>query len=123
MAQLNHDGIADDLPPAEVEGDPKGDLLVVGWGGTYGAIRTAVERRRAAGKSVSHLHLTYLNPFQKNLGEILYNFKQVLIPELNLGQLSKLLRAKYLIPAVSLNKMQGLPFQAAEIEKKIDELI
>ncbi|HLF14256.1 MAG TPA: 2-oxoacid:acceptor oxidoreductase subunit alpha [Bacteroidota bacterium] len=123
MRQAKIDGIAEDLPPAVVEGDRKGDLVVVGWGGSYGAIRTAVESRRAAGKSVSHLHLTYLNPFQKNLGEILYSFKQVLVPELNLGQLSKILRSKFLVPAISLNKIQGLPFQAAEIEKKIDELL
>ncbi len=123
MRQAKIDGIANELPPATVEGDPKGDLLVVGWGGTYGAIRTAVESRRAAGKSVSHLHLKYLNPFQNNIGEILYNFKQVLVPELNLGQLSKILRSKYLVPAVSLNKIQGLPFRADEIENKIDELL
>jgi len=123
MRQSKVDRIADDLPPAVVEGDPKGDLLVVGWGGTYGAIRTAVEAKRKEGKSVSHLHLKYLNPFQKNLGEVLYNFKQVLVPELNMGQLSKLLRMKFLIPAISLTKIQGLPFRSNEIEKKIDELL
>lgn len=123
LRQSKVDRIAEDIPPAVVEGPTTGDLLVVGWGGTYGAIRTAVEAKRQQGKSVSHLHLKYLNPFQKNLGEILYNFKTVLVPELNLGQLAKLLRAKYLIPAVSLNKVQGLPFKASEIESKIDELI
>ena len=123
LRQAKIDGIADHIPPAKVEGDEKGDLLVVGWGGTYGAIRSAVETKRREGKSVSHLHLTYLNPFQKNLGEILYNFKQILVPELNLGQLSKLLRAKFLVPAVSLNKVQGLPFKTIEIENKIDELL
>jgi 2-oxoglutarate ferredoxin oxidoreductase subunit alpha len=123
MRQSKVDGIADDLPPATVDGDPTGDLLVVGWGGTYGAIRTAVEAARARGKSVSHLHLKYLNPFQKNVGEILYNYKQVLVPELNLGQLSKILRNRFLVPAVSLNKIQGLPFRSSEIEKKIDELL
>jgi 2-oxoglutarate ferredoxin oxidoreductase subunit alpha len=123
MRQSKIDGIAVDLPPAVVDGDPKGDLLVVGWGGTYGAIRTAVERRRAAGRSVSHLHLKYLNPFQPNLGEILYNFKQILVPELNMGQLTKILRSKFLVPAISLNKIQGLPFHASEIEAKIDELL
>ncbi|MDE3057249.1 MAG: 2-oxoacid:acceptor oxidoreductase subunit alpha [Bacteroidota bacterium] len=115
--------IANDIPPAQVEGDEKGDLLVVGWGGTYGAIRTAVEQKRAEGKSVSHLHLHYLNPLQKNVGEILYNFKHVLVAEINLGQLIKVLRAKYLVPAVGLNKIQGLPFKASEIEKKIDEVL
>jgi 2-oxoglutarate ferredoxin oxidoreductase subunit alpha len=82
-----------------------------------------VEAKRREGKSVSHLHLKYINPFQRNVGEILYNFKNVLVPELNLGQLSRLLRAKYLIPALSLNKVQGLPFMASEIEDKIDEII
>ncbi|MBI1805140.1 MAG: 2-oxoacid:acceptor oxidoreductase subunit alpha [Ignavibacteriae bacterium] len=123
MRQAKVDHIADDLPPATTEGDEKGDLLVVGWGGTYGAIRTAVENKRREGKSVSHLHLKYVNPFQKNVGEILYNFKNILVPELNLGQLSKLIRAKYLVPAVTLNKVQGLPFKAVEIEDKIDEIL
>jgi 2-oxoglutarate ferredoxin oxidoreductase subunit alpha len=95
----------------------------VGWGGTYGAIRSAVEAKRAQGKSVSHLHIRYLNPLQKNLGEILYNFKHVLVPEINLGQLIKVLRAKYLVPAVGLNKVQGLPFKSSEIEEKIDEIL
>ncbi|HEY6191122.1 MAG TPA: 2-oxoacid:acceptor oxidoreductase subunit alpha [Bacteroidota bacterium] len=123
MRQAKVDRIADDIPDAVVEGDEKGDLLVVGWGGTYGAIRTAVEAKRREGKSVSHLHLRYVNPFQRNVGEILYNFKNILVPELNLGQLSRLLRAKYLIPALSLNKIQGLPFRASEIEEKIDEIL
>jgi 2-oxoglutarate ferredoxin oxidoreductase subunit alpha len=115
--------IANEIPPANVEGDQKGDVLVVGWGGTYGAIRSAVTRHRERGNSVSHLHLRYLNPLPKNLGEVLYNFKHVLVPELNLGQLIKVLRAKYLIPAAGLNKVQGLPFKAIEIEKKIDEIL
>lgn len=123
MRQAKIDRIADDIPPAAVEGPEKGDLLVIGWGGTYGAIRTAVETKRREGKSVSHLHLKYVNPFQNNLGEILYNFKTVLVPELNLGQLSKLLRAKYLVPAFSLHKVQGLPFMSSEIEARIDELL
>jgi 2-oxoglutarate ferredoxin oxidoreductase subunit alpha len=123
MRQAKVDRIAEDLPPAVVEGDEKGDLLVVGWGGTYGSIRSAVEAKRREGKSVSHLHLKYLNPFQKNIGEILYNFKNVLVPELNLGQLSKLLRSKYLVPVMTLNKVQGLPFKAMEIENKIDEIL
>ncbi len=123
MRQAKVDRIADDIPDAVVEGDIKGDLLVVGWGGTYGAIRTAVENKRREGKSVSHLHLKYINPFQKNVGEILYNFKNILVPELNLGQLSRVLRAKYLVPALSLSKIQGLPFKAIEIEEKIDEIL
>ncbi len=115
--------VANDIPPAKVEGDEKGDLLVVGWGGTYGAIRSAVEAKRAEGKSVSHLHLRYVNPLQKNVGEILYNFKHVLVPEINLGQLIKVLRSKYLVPAIGLNKVQGQPFKSSEIEEKIDEIL
>lgn len=117
------DRIADELPPAEVDGEPEGELLVVGWGSTYGAIRSAIGRVRERGKKVSHLHLRYLNPFPKNTGEILYKFKHVLVPEMNLGQLSKILRARYLVPTVSLNKVQGLPFKAVEIEQRIEEIL
>jgi len=115
--------IANDIPLAEVEGEPEGDLLVVGWGSTYGSIRSAVSRVRERGKKVSHLHLTHLNPFPKNTGEILYKFKNVLVPEMNLGQLSKVLRAKYLVPTINLNKIQGLPFKAVEIETRIEEIL
>ncbi|MEW6062255.1 MAG: 2-oxoacid:acceptor oxidoreductase subunit alpha [Bacteroidota bacterium] len=115
--------IANDIPLAKVEGDEKGDLLVVGWGGTYGTIKTAVERKRKEGKSVSHLHLKYIHPLQKNVGEILYNFKYVLVPEINLGQLIKILRHKFLVPAIGLNKVQGLPYRSIEIEEKIDEIL
>ncbi len=123
MRQAKVDGIADDIPLATVDGDTKGDLLILGWGGTYGAIRSAVESKRREGKSVSHLHLKYLYPFQKNVGEILYNFRNVLIPELNLGQLSKLIRAKYLVPTITMSKVQGQPFKSTEIEDKIDEIL
>ena len=115
--------IADDIPDAVVDGDKEGDLLIIGWGSTYGAITSAVERSRTKGKSVSYVHLRYINPFPKNLGEILYNFKKILVPELNKGQLLNVLRAKYLVPAIGYNKVQGLPFKAAELETKIDELL
>ncbi len=115
--------IADDIPDVEISGEREGDLLIVGWGSTYGSITSAVERSRAKGKSVSQIHLRHLNPFPKNLGEILYNFKKVLVPELNMGQLSTILRSKYLVPAISYNKVQGLPFKAEELENKIDELL
>ncbi len=115
--------IADDMPDVEISGEREGDLLIVGWGSTYGSITSAVERSRAKGKSVSQIHLRHLNPFPKNLGEILYNFKKVLVPELNMGQLSTILRSKYLVPAISYNKVQGLPFKAEELENKIDELL
>ena len=115
--------VANDIPLAEIDGDQQGDVLVVGWGSTYGAIRSAVQRHRLKGHSVSHLHLRYINPMQKNVGEILSRFKTILVPELNLGQLIKLLRSNYLVPAIGLNKIMGLPFQAEEIETKIDELL
>ncbi len=115
--------IADDIPDVEISGEREGDLLIVGWGSTYGSITSDVERSRAKGKSVSQIHLRHLNPFPKNLGEILYNFNKVLVPELNMGQLSTILRSKYLVPAISYNKVQGLPFKAEELENKIDELL
>jgi 2-oxoglutarate ferredoxin oxidoreductase subunit alpha len=115
--------IENDIPLAEIEGDQRGDVLVVGWGSTYGAIRTAVQRHRLKGHSVSHLHLRYISPMQKNVGAILSQFKIILVPELNLGQLIKILRSNYLVPAIGLNKIMGLPFQAEEIEMKIAELL
>lgn len=115
--------IANDIPPATVEGPEKGKLLVVGWGGTYGTLKTAVERKQKEGKSVSHVHLKYLNPLPKNIGEILYNFENVLVPEINMGQLIKILREKFLVPAIGLNKIQGLPFRSIEVEQKIDEVL
>lgn len=115
--------IANDIPLAKVEGDETGEILVVGWGGTYGTIKTAVEKKRKEGKSVSHLHLHYINPLPKNVGEILGKFKTILVPEINLGQLIKILREKFLVPAIGLNKVQGLPFRSIEIEEKIEELL
>ncbi|MBI1387077.1 MAG: 2-oxoacid:acceptor oxidoreductase subunit alpha [bacterium] len=123
LRQDKIDGIANDIPPLKVFGDESGDLLVLGWGGTYGSITTAVERARKAGKKVSQAHLRYLNPFPKNLGEVLSRFKKVLIPELNLGQLRTLIRAKYLIDAKGLNKVQGRPFQVAEVLEAIDKAL
>jgi 2-oxoglutarate/2-oxoacid ferredoxin oxidoreductase subunit alpha len=117
------ENIVDDIPEAEVLGDQKGNLLVVSWGGTFGSVHTAVDKKQKEGKSVSHLHLRYLNPIPKNVGEILSNFKQILVPEINLGQLIKILREKYLVNAVGFNFVRGLPLRSAEIEAKIDELI
>jgi 2-oxoglutarate ferredoxin oxidoreductase subunit alpha len=115
--------IAKDFPPTEIEGSKSGDLLVLGWGSTYGAIKTAVEHKQNEGKSVSRVHLRYLNPLPNDLGKILSNFKKVLIPELNLGQLLKIIRANYLVPAIGFSKVQGLPFFSSEIEEKIDQLL
>ena len=115
--------IVNDLPPLEVSGPATGDVLVLGWGGTYGAITTAAERARRRGLAVSSAHLRYLNPFPGNLEAVLRSFKKVLIPELNTGQLSLLIRGKFLIDAVPFNKIAGQPFKIAEIEGKIDEVL
>jgi len=115
--------IVNDIPPTQVFGEPEGALLLLSWGGTYGAVRTAVERKQEEGASVSHVHLRHLNPLPKDLGDILKKFDSVLIPELNLGQLLKVIRATYLIDAVGLNKVQGQPFHVFEIESKIDKLL
>jgi 2-oxoglutarate/2-oxoacid ferredoxin oxidoreductase subunit alpha len=108
--------IAREIPPTEVHGDPEGETLVVGWGSTYGAITVGVERARARGRRVGHVHLRWLNPLPEDLGEILSRFEHVLVPELNAGQLVRVLRERFLIPARPLTKVQGLPFKAAEIE-------
>ena len=122
LRQEKVDRVADFIPPQEVFGPEKGDLLVLSWGGTYGACRTAVTRAQAAGTSVAHAQLRYLNPFPSNLEEILKNYDKVLIPELNLGQLKALIQSKYLIECVGLNKVQGRPFAIVEIEQRIAEL-
>ena len=117
-------GISNDIPDLEIEvGDPQGKLLVLGWGSTYGSIREAVQRCRDRGLSVSHAHLRYINPFPKNLGELLGRFERVLIPELNLGQLVKLVRSTFLVPAESLPKVQGQPFKISELEDKIRQIL
>jgi 2-oxoglutarate/2-oxoacid ferredoxin oxidoreductase subunit alpha len=114
--------IARDIPPLEVD-DPEGaDLLVLGWGSTYGTIGAAVRRVRAAGRKVARAHLVHLNPFPPDLGDVLRRYGKVLVPEINLGQLALLLRAKFLVDVQSYNRVRGLPFRAAEIEKKILEM-
>ena len=115
--------IADRIPLQKVMGPKSGDLLVVGWGSTYGAIRTAVRRAQQRGQSVAAAHLRYLNPFPKNLGDILKRYKKILVPELNMGQLSLLLNARYPIRVISYPKVQGLPFKISEISSKIDEIL
>ena len=117
-------GIAREIPPTEVFGDPKGgDLVVLGWGSTYGPIREAVKRVREMGKKVSHVHLRYLNPLPGDLGETLKRFKQVMVAEMNMGQLLKMVRADYLIDAFGFNKIQGRPFKVSEIENRINRAL
>jgi len=115
--------IADTIGPLEVRGDPTGDLLLLGWGGTYGSIISAVDRARAKGLRVSSAHLRYLNPMPRNLGQVLAGFKKVLIPELNMGQLRLLIRAKFLVDARGLNKVQGKPFLVEELEDAINLML
>ncbi|CAN5600540.1 2-oxoacid:acceptor oxidoreductase subunit alpha [soil metagenome] len=116
-------GIARSLPPSEVFGDTEGDVLVVGWGSTRGAITAALARVRERGRRVGHVHLRWLNPMPLDLEEILSRYHTVLVPELNDGQLSRLLRQRYLVPVVSLPKVQGLPFKTVEIETRLLELL
>src|SRR5271168_4625472 len=116
-------GITREIPPTQVFGDAEGDLVVLGWGSTYGPIREAVKHVRAKGKKVSHLHLRYLNPLPCDLEETLKRFKQVMIPEMNMGQLLKMVRADYLIDAFGFNKIQGRPFKVSEIENRINRAL
>jgi 2-oxoglutarate ferredoxin oxidoreductase subunit alpha len=116
-------GIARDIPPLETWGADEGDLLILGWGSTYGAIRSAVERLRASGRSVGHAHLRYLNPFPANTGEVLGRFRSVLIPEINLGQLALLVRATYLVDAISYNRVRGKPFRIQELVDEAEKLL
>jgi len=113
--------IAQDYAPLEVEGSPSGKLLVVGWGSTHGAIAGAVAELRKRGRDVSHLHLRHLNPLPRDLGEILSRFERVVVPELNLGQLRTILRSRYLVDAKGINKVQGKPFQIAELVASLEE--
>ncbi|HEY6129021.1 MAG TPA: 2-oxoacid:acceptor oxidoreductase subunit alpha [Candidatus Acidoferrum sp.] len=117
------EAVAQDIPDAVPAGDPDGDLLIVAWGSTHGAITAAVKSQRELGHRIGHVHLRHLNPLPTNLGEVLKRYKTVLVPELNMGQLLWLLRAKYLVDAIGLNKIQGRPFKQSELEQKIAELV
>ncbi len=115
--------VADLIPKTVIDGHDSGDLLVIGWGSTFGSIKTAVEAKQKEGKSVSRIHLRYINPLPKDLGDIIKRFKKVLVPEINMGQLIKILRGKYLLPIEGFNRVKGLPLFASELEEKIDELL
>jgi 2-oxoglutarate ferredoxin oxidoreductase subunit alpha len=126
MIQLRAEKVARmgaDIPPVEVDGAEQGDLLILGWGGTHGAICAAVEEARSLGLEVSRVHLRYLNPFPSNLAEVLAGFGTVLVPELNCGHLSRLLRAEFLVPVESLTKTRGQPFQVSEILERIRAIL
>jgi 2-oxoglutarate ferredoxin oxidoreductase subunit alpha len=116
-------GIAQDIPEAVPEGDASGDLLIVAWGSTNGPITAAMNAQREKGRKIGHVHLRHLNPFPRNLGEVMKRYKKILVPEMNMGQLVMVLRAKYLVDAQSYGKIQGKPFKQSEIENKIEELL
>jgi len=115
--------IVQDIPDACPAGDESGDLLIVAWGSTYGPVTAAVRAQRAKGRRIGHVHLRHLNPLPKNLGDVVMRYDRVLVPEMNMGQLLLLLRAKYLVDAVGYNKIQGKPFKQSEIEQRIEELL
>jgi 2-oxoglutarate ferredoxin oxidoreductase subunit alpha len=124
LRQAKIDGIAADIEPLAVD-DPDGRarVLVLGWGSTFGSIGAAVRRARNAGHAVAQAHLRHLNPFPPNLGDVLRRYDQVLVPEINLGQLALLLRGRYLVDVISYNRVRGLPFQAAELAGVIEDVI
>ncbi|MBI5630971.1 MAG: 2-oxoacid:acceptor oxidoreductase subunit alpha [Elusimicrobia bacterium] len=115
--------VVQDIPATDVLGPRKGKVLVVGWGSTYGAITAAVKNCQARGQAVASIHLRYLNPLPPDLGDILSQYEHVLVPEMNMGQLLKVLRAKYLVPAVGLNKIKGQPFKVSEIEAGVESIL
>jgi 2-oxoglutarate/2-oxoacid ferredoxin oxidoreductase subunit alpha len=124
MSELRAQKVANiKVPDAKVFGRKQGSVLVIGWGGTYGSITSAVDELQKQGAAVSSVHLTHLNPLPSNLGALLKGFNQVLIPELNHGQLCQILRAKFLVDAKPYNKMQGRPFSITELKAKIKEML
>ncbi len=123
LRQEKIDRAANDVPLVEISGEQTGKVLVLGWGSTYGSISSAVEKLQGEGRSVSSAHLRYLNPFPKNLGEVLAGFETVIVPEMNLGQLCTMVRAKYLVDAIAFSKVKGRPFQIREIVRKVEEYL
>ena len=117
------EAVAQEIPDVVPVGDPEGDLLIVAWGSTYGPITAALKTQRALGQKIGHVHLRHLNPLPRNLGEVIGRYHRVLVPEMNMGQLLWVLRAKYLVDAIGYNKIQGRPFKQAEIEAKIEEVL
>ncbi|MDX1641445.1 MAG: hypothetical protein R3220_07090, partial [Balneolaceae bacterium] len=115
---------AENIPLQEIDsGNETGDTLVLGWGSTFGSISTAVQELQNEGLDISHAHIKYLNPFPKNLGDLISGFNRVLVPEMNSGQLVRLLRDKFMIPAIGVNKVKGRPFFVDELKRKIKDAI
>jgi 2-oxoglutarate ferredoxin oxidoreductase subunit alpha len=124
LRQEKVDRVADFIPEQKIDnGAEQGDLLILGWGGTYGALKTSTIELIKQGYKVSHAHIRYLNPFPKNLGQLMSRFKKVVVPELNNGQLVKILRDKYFIDAIPYNKIQGQPFMTHEVVERMKEIL
>jgi 2-oxoglutarate ferredoxin oxidoreductase subunit alpha len=121
VRQAKVDRIAQDIGELDLSGPESGDVLIIGWGGTYGALRQAQQSLVTLGKSVSHAHLRWLSPLEPGLAKIIKNFKRVICAELNMGQLRMVLRDKFLIDVIGLNKIQGLPFKVAEVTAAIEK--
>jgi 2-oxoglutarate ferredoxin oxidoreductase subunit alpha len=115
--------VADDITPITIAGDPESELLIVSWGSTFGAVRAGRNNAAKLGYPAAHVHLRWIHPLPRDLGPILERYRTILVPELNRGQLARVLRSEYLVPTVSLNKVQGIPFKASEISDKIVELL
>jgi 2-oxoglutarate ferredoxin oxidoreductase subunit alpha len=124
LRQEKVDLIAQHIPELKIDqGLEKGDVLVIGWGSTYGSIKAAVTELLIDGHEIAHAHLIHLNPFPRNLEKMMGNFKKVIIPEINNGQLVKLIKAKYLVDAISYPKIQGIPLTSGELIEKFSEVI
>jgi len=124
MRAAKVEAIGQDVPDVVPAGDPDGDLLIIAWGSTYGSVTAALRaQRESSGCRIGHVHLRYLNPLPRNLGQVMKRYKKVLVPEMNLGQLSLILRAKYLVDVEGYNKIQGQPFKQSELEAKIEEVL
>ena len=117
------DKIAENIKPVAVDGPESGDLLVLGWGSTYGAIRAGTRNARREGYSVAHAHIRHLNPFAPNLAELFSNYDKILVPELNPGHLAMLLRSEFLVDARVLSKNEGQPFKVSEIRARIEAML
>jgi len=117
IRQKKVDNAVHNIPLQEVEGDENGDLLVISWGGTYGSVEMAVRALRKEGKKIALMHLRYINPMPKNIGDVIKNFKKVIVPELNMGQMVHVINAKFACNAIAYNKVEGLPFKISELKE------
>jgi 2-oxoglutarate ferredoxin oxidoreductase subunit alpha len=116
-------GIARDIPPVDLDDEEGAEFLLLSWGGTWGAASAAKSRIRARGHKIAHAHLRHMNPFPADLGDVVRRYRQILVPEINLGQLSRLVRAEYLVDARSFTQMFGVPFRAVDLERAILEMM